>query len=134
VLRGLLFTGLVAATAAFIAAQVHHSLLRISLLACGALAVVGGGWGTPADLLKQFLARLILLGVLAFGVQRLMRFNVLGCFLVVASTTLVSVAGELLGQPDSFYRANGYAVLLALVLLFTWPLVTWRLRGGDVSA
>jgi hypothetical protein len=133
-LRGLLFTGLVAATAAFIAAQVRHPLLRISLLAFGALAVVGGGWGTPADLLKQFLARLILLGVLAFGVQRLMRFNVLGCFLVVASTTLVSVAGELLGQPDSFYRANGYTVLLALVLLFTWPLVAWRLHGGEVSA
>jgi len=52
-----------------------------------------------------------------FGVQRLMRFNVLGCFLVVASTSLVSGAAELLGQPDPYYRANGYAVVLALVLL-----------------
>ena len=131
VLRGLLFTGLVAAIASFIAAQVRHPLLRISLLVFGALAVVGGGWGTPADLVKQFLARLILLGVLVFGVPRLMRFNVLGCFLVVACTTLVSVAAELLGQPDSFYRANGYAVLLALVLLFTWPLAAWRLREAN---
>jgi len=63
-----------------------------------------------------------------FGVQRLMRFNILGCFLVAASTALVSSAAELLGQPDSFYRANGYAVLLALVLLFAWPLAAWRLR------
>ena len=131
VFRGLLFTGLVAAIASFVAAQVRHRLLRFSLLVFGALAVVGGGWGTPADLMKQFMARLILLGVLAFGVRRLMRFNILGCFLVVACTTLVSTAAELLGQPDSFYRANGYAILLALVLLFLWPLAAWRLRGAN---
>jgi hypothetical protein len=81
--------------------------------------------------MKQFMARLILLGVLAFGVRRLMRFNILGCFLVVACTTLVSTAAELLGQPDSFYRANGYAILLALVLLFLWPLAAWRLGGAN---
>jgi hypothetical protein len=131
VFRGLLFTGLVAAIASFVAAQVRHRLLRFSLLVFGALAVVGGGWGTPADLMKQFMARLILLGVLAFGVRRLMRFNILGCFLVVACTTLVSTAAELLVQPDSFYRANGYAIMLALALLFLWPLGAWRLRGAN---
>jgi hypothetical protein len=133
VVRGLLFTGLVAAIASFIAAQVRHPLLRIALLVFGALAVVGGGWGSPADFLKQFLARLILLGVLVFGL-RLMRFNILGCFLVVACTTLVSTAAELLGQPDSFYRANGNAILLTLVLLFAWPLGAWRLRGANVPS
>jgi hypothetical protein len=61
-----------------------------------------------------------------------MRFNILGCFLVVASTSLVSGAAELLGQPDSFYRANGYVVLLALVSLFAWPLAAWRLRSSAV--
>jgi hypothetical protein len=58
-----------------------------------------------------------------------MRFNILGCFLVAASTSLLSGAGEQLGQPDSFYRANGYAVLLALGLVFVWPLAAWRLRA-----
>jgi hypothetical protein len=95
------------------------------------LALTGGGWGGPADLGKQFLGRLILLSVLVFGVQRLMRFNILGCFFVVASTSLVSGAAELLGQPDSFYRANGYAVLLALVLLFAWPLASWLRRSAN---
>ena len=106
-------------------------MLRTSLLVFGALALVGGGWGTPADLLKQFLARIILLGVLVFGVRRLMRFNILGCFLVVACTALVSGAAELLGQPDSFYRANGYAVLLAVVLLFAWPFAAWRMGSSS---
>jgi len=39
-------------------------------------------------------------------------------------------ASELLSQPDSFYRANGYAVLLVLVLIFAWPCVAWRMRGS----
>ena len=127
-IHGLFMTGIVVAVASFVAAHLRQPLLRVSLLVAGALALTGGGWGSPADLGKQFLGRLILLSVVVFGVQRLMRFNILGCFLVAASTALVSSAAELLGQPDSFYRANGYAVLLALVLLFAWPLAAWRLR------
>jgi membrane protease YdiL (CAAX protease family) len=133
VLRSLLLTGLVTAIAAFLAAQVRQPWLRILLLLLGALALVGGGWGSPADLVKQFLARLILLGVLAFGVQRVMRFNILGCLLIVAGTSLFGGAAELLAQPDSFYRANGYAVLLMLVLLYAWPLAAWRLRGANAA-
>jgi len=130
-IHGLFMTGIVVAVASFVAAHLRQPLLRIFLLVAGALALTGGGWGSRADLGKQFLGRLILLSVLVFGVQRLMRFNVLGCFLVVASTSLVSGAAELLGQPDSFYRANGYAVVLALVLFFAWPLAMWRRRGAN---
>jgi len=133
-IHGLFMTGIVVAVASFIAAHIPQPLLRISLLVAGALALTGGGWGSPADLGKQFLGRLILLSVLVFGVQRLMRFNILGCFLVVASTSLVSSAAELLGQPDLFYRANGYAVVLGLVLLFAWPLAAWRLRSTPSPA
>ena len=132
--HGLLMTSAVAAVAAFVAAQVRQNWLRILLLLGGALALVGGGWGDPADLGKQFLARLILLAVLAFGVQYVMRFNVLGCFLVVAGISLFAGAAELLAQPDSFYRMNGFAVLLMLVLLFAWPLASWRLRRATTAA
>jgi hypothetical protein len=62
-----------------------------------------------------------------------MRFNLLGCFLVVAGTSLLGDAAELLSQPDSFYRSNGYAVLLALILLFAWPFFAWR-RGDAAGA
>ncbi len=79
------------------------------------------------------LARLILLGVLVFGVRFVMRFNLLGCFLVVAGTALVSGASELLAQPDAFYGRNGYAILLALALLFAWPLAAWRLKAMNVG-
>jgi hypothetical protein len=128
--HSLLMTGIVVAVAAFVAAQVRHTGLRILLLLLGALSVAPGNWGSPADLAKQFLARLILLSVLVIGVRYVMRFNVLGCFLVVAGTSLFGGAAELLSQPDSFYRENGYAVLLALVLLFAWPFVAWRIGSS----
>jgi Type II CAAX prenyl endopeptidase Rce1-like len=132
--HGLFMTGIIVALAAFVAAHVRQTWLRLLLLLSGALALVGGGWGSPADLAKQFLARLILLAVLAFGVQFVMRFNLLGCFLIVAATSLIGGAGELLAQPDPFYRANGYAVLLVLLLLFAWPLVAPRTRSSARSA
>lgn len=128
-LRGLLWTGLVTVIASFIATHVRQSGLRVLLFLLGALSLVGGSWGTPADFAKQFLARLILLGVLVFGVRYIMRFNLLGCFLVVAGTSLVTGAAELLAQPDAFYRTNGYAALLTLALLFAWPLAAWRFNS-----
>ena len=127
--HGLMLTGIVVAVAAFVAAQVRHPGLRLLFLLFGALSVTPGNWGSPADLTKQWLTQLILLGVVVFGVRYVLRFNILGCFLVVAGTSLLGGATELLSQPDSFYRTNGYAVLAMLVLLFAWPLVAWRL--GD---
>jgi hypothetical protein len=131
---GLRFTGLVLALASFVAAYVRQTWLRLLLLLVGALALTGGAWGSPADLGKQFLARLILLSVLVFGVRWVMRFNLLGCFLIVAGTSLLGGAAELVGQPDPFYRANGYAVVAALVLLFAWPFAAWRIRGAGSTS
>jgi len=133
-LHSLLMTGIVVAVATFVAAQVRQPGLRILLLLLGALALVGGGWGSPADFAKQLLARLVLLIVLVFGVRRVVRFNLLGCFLIVAGTSLLGGAAELLVQPDSFYRANGYAVLLALALLFAWPFTAWRMSAAKPAA
>ena len=132
--QGLYMTGLVVAVASFVAAEVRAPWLRILLLLSGALALVGGDWGSPSDLGKQFLARLILLAALVFGVRYVMRFNILGCFLVIAGTSLFGGAAELLAQPDSFYHANGYAVMVALLLLFTWPLAAWRMRSSPNPA
>jgi hypothetical protein len=130
--HGLLLTGIVVGIAAFVAAQVRHPGLRILLLLLGALSVTPGNWGTPADLAKQFLTQLILLSVVVFGVRYVVRFNLLACFLVVAGTSLLGGAAELLSQPNPFYRTNGYAVLAALALLFAWPLVSWRIGDSRI--
>jgi hypothetical protein len=130
-LRGLFYTGVTALLASFIAGEVHPRWLRFSLFLLGALALAGGNWGNSADLTKQFLAKAILLAVAIFGVRRIMRFNILACFLIAAGTFLLAGASELLGQPDVFYRANGLAVLLALFLLLAWPLTAWRMHSRD---
>lgn len=132
--RTLLVAGLIVLITSFVAAHVRWLGLRILLFLLGALSLVGGSWGTPADFAKQFLARLILLGVLVFGVRYVMRFNVLGCFLIIAGTSLFGGAAELLAQPDAFYRANGYAIVVALVLLFAWPATAWLLRPMNTAA
>ena len=131
-LGGLRMTAYVVIIASFIAAKIKGTWLRSLLFFLGAFAVVGGGWGTSWDFAKQFLARLILLGVLVFGVRFVMRFNLLGCFLVVSGTSLITGAAEILAQPDAFYRTNGYAVLFILALLFAWPLAAWRFSSMNV--
>src|SRR6266852_3372887 len=130
VVRSLFYTGLVAAVASFVAAQIRQPGLRVLIFLLGALALTGGNWGSAADLAQGFLTQFIQLAVFAFGVRYVMRFNILGCFLIIAGTSLFGGAAELLSQPVSFYRANGYAILLVLVLLFAWPCVTWRMRGS----
>jgi membrane protease YdiL (CAAX protease family) len=128
-LRGLFLTGGVALLASFVAAELRPLWLRISLFLLGALSLVSSNWGNSADLATLFITKAILLGVLIFGVRRIMRFNILGCFLVVAVTTLITGVTELMDQPNAFYRANGYAVLLALLVLLVWPVAAWRRRS-----
>jgi len=125
-LHSLLFTGVVALTASFVTALFRAPWMRILTFLLATLALMPGNWGGPADFAKQWLAELILLGVLVFGVRYVMRFNLLGCFLVLAITALALDAAELLGQPDRFYQLNGYAVVLALLILLAWPLLAWR--------
>ena len=128
-LGSLFFAGCVALAACFIAAEVRRRWLRHLLFLLGALILVGSGWGTPADFVKQFLMHAVLLLVIVFGVRRIMRFNVLGGLLVFALTALLNGATEFLSQPDSFYRANGYVVLLFGVLLLAGAFLAARSAG-----
>jgi len=129
-LHSLLFTGAGALIASFIASQLRAPWLRILVFLLATLALMPNNWGSPADFAKQWLAELILLSVLVFGVRYVMRFNLLGCFLVLASTALVSAAAELLGQADRFYRLNGYGIVVVLLLLLAGPLLAWRSSAG----
>jgi membrane protease YdiL (CAAX protease family) len=124
-IRGLLVVGLLALCAGFLAAEFRSRWLRILVFLLVSASFVGS-WGSLADFAKQCIGIVIFLGVLVLGMQRIARFNVLGWFLVVAVMTLLGGAVDLLGQPDSFYRMQGYGVLLLLVALLAWPLVAWR--------
>jgi membrane protease YdiL (CAAX protease family) len=128
IVRGLLLTGTFALAAAFLGAELRVRWLRLVLFIALAASLISD-WGSPGDFLKQFLASLLILGVVVFGFRRVVRFNLLGCFLVVAGTALLGGVGELITQPDGFYRSQGYLVLAALVILLLWPLVAWRINS-----
>jgi hypothetical protein len=111
--------------ASFVAACIPQKWLRALLFIGGAMAMVGGSWGNAADYAKQSLAELVLLAVLVLGVRYVMKFNLLGCFLVVFASTALGALTGLLRQDVSFYRANAFAGLAALLALFAWPLLAW---------
>jgi hypothetical protein len=123
--RGLLIVAILALCAGFLRAEFKSRVLRVLMLVLLAAALVGS-WGGPSDFVKQFLAQLILVGFVVFGIARIARFNILGWFLVVAIIGLAGGAAELLSQPNSFYRTQGYGVVLLLVVLLAWPLILWR--------
>ena len=99
-------------------------------------ALVGGSWGNAADYVKQSLTELVLLAVLVLGVRYVMKFNLLGCFLVVFASTALGALSGLLGQDVSFYRTNAFAGLAAMLALFAWPLLAWLFssRSSPASA
>jgi multidrug transporter EmrE-like cation transporter len=75
----------------------------------------------------------VLLAVIVFGVTRVMRQNVLACFLVLAVMALSNGAAEMLKQADRFYRLNGYGLLALLFAILAWTLLAWRLRSLATS-
>ena len=134
-LGGLYVAGLILFISAFVAAVVKARWLRFLCFLLGVALLAGSDWGNGADFAKQFLAEAVLLAVIVIGVRRVIRFNVLGCVLVVACLSLLGAASQLLGQPGAFYRTNGYALVLVIVLLLAWPLVRWRMEeaaAGEV--
>jgi uncharacterized membrane protein YeiH len=68
------------------------------------------------------------------GHLEVVRFNLLGYFLLMAVTSLAGGALSLLQQPNSYLHSNGIAVLAALALLLLWPLAAWRRAASANTA
>jgi membrane protease YdiL (CAAX protease family) len=125
---GLMLTAVVAITAAFIASMIRTKWLRASVFVLAVLALGGfaANWHDPMDVAKKMVIGAVWIAVIDVAARYLIRFNVLGYFLVFAGLLLLAGGGEMLRHPDYFYQANGYGVVAALVVMFGWPLVAWR--------
>jgi len=124
VLKGILFTGLIALVAGFIAARCKSTTVRVLLFVLASLAMTGG-WGSAADFVKQWMLSAIFLAIVVLGVARVVRLNLLGYFLVLAISTLLMGIVELLRQSNGFYHVQGIACVAGLVLLVVWPVAAW---------
>jgi hypothetical protein len=62
------------------------------------------------------------LGAAWFFVARMVRFNMLGCFLLIATTLMTAGAMELLQQPAAYYKVQGVATAAGVLLLLGWAL------------
>jgi hypothetical protein len=130
---GLLLTAVVAITAAFLASVIRTTWLRVLIFVLAVLALGGfsANWHDPIDVAKKMIIGAVWIGVIDLAVRYLIRFNMLGYFLILTGLLLLAGAGEMLRHPDYFYQANGYGVVAALVVLFGWPLVAWRRAGEE---
>ena len=129
VLHGLVFSGLIAVIGGFVVAHCKSRAVRGLLFMLGSLAMVGG-WGSPGDFAKQWIARAVFLAVVVFGVTKVVRLNLLGYFLVLTIPGLLLGGVELLSQPNAFYRQQGVICVVALAVLLIWPVAAW-LTGKD---
>jgi membrane protease YdiL (CAAX protease family) len=132
---GLTQTALVALAAAFIASMIRPMWMRASAFALAVLSLGGfaSNWSDPRDVVKKMVISAIWIAVIDVAVRYVIRFNVLGYFLILASLALVAGASEQLGQPDHFYRTNVYGVLIALGVLYVWPFFAWS-RGASAPS
>jgi membrane protease YdiL (CAAX protease family) len=130
---GLTYTALVAITAAFIVSTIRAKWQRALVFVLAVLAVggIGANWHDPMDVAKKMIIGALWIAVIDLAVRYVVRFNVLGYFLILTGIALLGGAGEMLGHPDYLYRVNGYGILTGLVVLFGWPLVAWQRGGGE---
>jgi hypothetical protein len=127
---GLTLTAAIGLTAAFIAGVLRPIWMRAVLLG-GAVLALGGftsNWHDPMDVAKKMVIGAVWILTIDLAVRYVIRFNLLGYFLILASLALLGGAAEMLKNPERFYQLNGYALVAGLVALLAWPVVAWRRR------
>jgi len=125
VILGFLLTALLCLAAGFLADCLRSRWLQ-GALAVALAALAASGYANAGSFARGAGLTLLTLAVIWLGVTRLARFNLMGYFLLLMLLALAESAGQLLQQPNPFFRANGYAIVAFAVLLLAWPAVAWR--------
>ncbi len=126
-----LFMGLAGLTAGLISLYVRQRWMRAGLVVLYAV-VTATNVATTGAFLRDAAFNLAVVAVIWFGVTRIVRFNLMGYFLLAAAMAMFPSAVELVEQPNPYFHVNGYAVFAFALAILTWPLIYWR-RSANVS-
>jgi hypothetical protein len=121
--------GVVALAAGLIALFIRPFWMRAALALLIA-ALLATNVATPGAFFRDAAFRLLMVAVVWLGVTRIVRFNLMGYFLMSSMIVLVPAAVELLQQPNSYFHANGYALVAFAFSLLLWPLIERRRRSA----
>jgi hypothetical protein len=133
VMFGFIAIGVLALAAGFTAGYMRETWKQISAL--GVLAILAAPrWGSPGELLQNTLVGWAALLLLWWVVHRILRFNLLAYFLTTSLLLLANAAADLLRQPNTYFRANGAVLIVAIFMLLAWPLIAWRSGRARRSA
>ena len=112
--------GVAGLAAGLIAVYVRPRWMRAGLLLLYAV-LMATNVATPGGFLREAAFNLVLVIVLWFGVSRIIRFNMLGYFLLAATAALVPAAVQLIEQPNPYFHINGYAVVAFAIAMLAGP-------------
>jgi hypothetical protein len=120
-----LMAGLVGLAAGLVALYVRSREMRAGLMLLYAV-LMATNVATPGAFLREAAFHLVVIVALWFGVTHIVRFNLMGYFLLAAVVAMVPSALELIEQPNPYFHANGYGVLACMLAMLAWPLIYWR--------
>ena len=120
-----LTVGILGLAAGLIANYVRPAWMRAGLLVLYAV-LMATNVATTGAFFREAAFHLAAVVALWYGVKHIARFNALGYFLLAAMIVLVPAATDLLQQPNLFFRANGYTVVVFALAILAWPLYKWR--------
>ena len=125
VTESFLTLGIILLVLGFAAAHVRRSWMHVILLAALAIFSVPR-WGSAGDFIQTAGFGFLELAVIWCGARYLVRFNLLGYFLLTMLLILSPAIGELIQQPNTYYRVNSAVLIGAVAFLLVLALAGWR--------
>jgi uncharacterized protein YjeT (DUF2065 family) len=127
--RGLIGIGILALALGFAACYVRRAGSQAILLAILTVLMAPRA-GSAGDFVQGAAITFIELGIIWWGAQSILRFNLLGYVLVALLVSFAGSASALLRQPNALFRAHGWAVIAAGAVLLLGTAVEWRRASG----
>ncbi len=120
-----LAVGTIVLVLGFAAGYLRKSWTQVTLLAALAIFSVPR-WGSAGDFIQSAAFGFLELAVIWWGARYVVRLNLLGYFLLTMLLILSPAIGELIQQPNIYYRTNGGILIAVLALAIVLGLAWWR--------